>query len=116
MRISDWSSDVCSSDLLAFKPDRPLVATNGVFFAEENMFEAHEVLLCIAQNATLSRRDRWRVTPDHRFKSAAEMRVLFSDVPEAVDNTLVIARRCAVMAETRDPILPVYPKLGDRST
>src|SRR3546814_9437940 len=79
------------------------------------MFEAHEVLLCIAQNATLSRRDRWRVTPDHRFKSAAEMRALFSDVPEAVDNTLVIARRCAVMAETRDPILPVYPKLGDRS-
>src|SRR3546814_4884184 len=87
--------DRIESDLidLAYKHDLPLVATNDVFFAEENMFEAHEVLLCIAQNATLSRRDRWRVTPDHRFKSAAEMRALFSDVPEAVDNTLVIARR-----------------------
>src|SRR3546814_6234903 len=81
--------DHIESDLidLAYKHDLPLVATNDVFFAEENMFEAHEVLLCIAQNATLSRRDRWRVTPDHRFKSAAEMRALFSDVPEAVDRS-----------------------------
>src|SRR3546814_19487002 len=73
------------------------------------MFEAHEVLLCIAQNATLSRRDRWRVTPDHRFKSAAEMRALFADLPEAVDNTLVVARRCAYMPEPRKPILPAFP-------
>ena len=45
-------------------------------------------------------RDRRRLTPDHYFKSAAEMRALFADLPEAVDNTLVIAQRCAFMVES----------------
>src|SRR3546814_19271880 len=78
--------DHTESDLidLAYKHDLPLLATNDVFFAEENMFEAHAVLLCIPQNATSSRRDRWRVTTDHRFTSGAAMRVVFSDGTEEV--------------------------------
>jgi DNA polymerase-3 subunit alpha len=99
---------------LAYGKDLPLVATNEAFFADRGMYEAHDALLCIAGGAYVSQADRRRLTPEHYFKSAAEMRALFADLPEAVDNTLVIARRCACMPEPRDPILPVYTKLGGR--
>jgi DNA polymerase-3 subunit alpha len=94
---------------LAYALDLPLVATNECFFADEEMYEAHDALLCIAEGSYVGQSDRRRVTPDHRFKSAEEMRLLFADLPEAVDNTLAIARRCAVMAEERKPILPRFP-------
>ena len=94
---------------LAYDLDLPLVATNGVYFSDETMYEAHDVLLCIAQGVHLSTRDRQRLTPDHRFKSAAEMRALFADLPEAIDNTLVVAKRCAFRVPERAPILPAYP-------
>ncbi|MEQ8664507.1 MAG: DNA polymerase III subunit alpha [Rhodospirillales bacterium] len=88
--------------------DLPLVATNEVFFPSDDMYEAHDALLCIAQGRHVSESDRRRLTPHHRFKSAAEMREVFADLPEAVDNTLVIARRCAFMVEKIDPILPPF--------
>ncbi|MGY8991689.1 MAG: DNA polymerase III subunit alpha, partial [Rhodospirillales bacterium] len=93
---------------LAYDLDIPLVATNEVFFSKRDMYEAHDALLCIADSAYVSQTDRRRVTPEHYFKSAEEMRTLFADIPEAVDNTLVIAKRCSEMAETRAPILPPY--------
>ena len=86
---------------LADRFDLPLVATNDVFFTDAGMFEAHDALLCIAGGTYVSDPNRRRVTPEHRFKSAAEMRTLFADLPEAVDNTLVVARRCACMPEKR---------------
>jgi DNA polymerase-3 subunit alpha len=89
----------------------PLVATNDCYFATPDMHEAHDALLCIAEGRVLSEKDRRRVTPEHWFKPAADMRTLFADLPEACDNTLAIARRCAVMAETRKPLLPVCPKV-----
>ena len=94
----------------------PLVATNECFFAAPAMHEAHDALLCIAEARLLSEADRRRVTPEHYFKTAAQMRTLFSDLPEACDNTLAIARSCAVMAETRKPLLPVCPKVREGST
>jgi DNA polymerase-3 subunit alpha len=100
---------------LAYARDIPLVATNDVFFADPGMHEAYDVLLCIAQGTTVGNPKRWRVTEHHRFKSAEEMRDLFSDIREAVDNTLVIARRCAVMPEKLDPILPRFDTEGGRS-
>ncbi|MEQ8696833.1 MAG: PHP domain-containing protein, partial [Bauldia litoralis] len=99
---------------LAYARDVPLVATNEAFFATEDMFEAHDALMCIAQGEYLGAPDRSRLTPDHRFKTAQEMRALFADLPEAVDNTLTIARRCAVMADTREPILPTFKTVGGR--
>ncbi|MCZ6509349.1 MAG: DNA polymerase III subunit alpha, partial [Alphaproteobacteria bacterium] len=93
---------------LAYANDLPLVATNEVFFTDGAMYEAHDALLCISQSAYISQSDRRRVTPDHRFKSAAEMRALFADLPEAIDNTLVIAQRCAFMPAARSPMLPPY--------
>jgi DNA polymerase-3 subunit alpha len=93
---------------LAYRLNIPLVATNQVYFAKRDMYEAHDVLLCIAQRSTVGQRDRRRLTTEHYFKSAAEMRALFEDLPEAIDNTLVVARRCAYRAPTREPILPGY--------
>jgi uncharacterized protein (UPF0332 family) len=61
--------------------------------------------------ATYNLHDRRRVTPEHWFKPASMMRTLFADLPEACDNTLAIARRCAAMAETHKPLLPVCPKV-----
>ncbi|MSP81577.1 MAG: DNA polymerase III subunit alpha [Alphaproteobacteria bacterium] len=97
---------------LAYRRGLPLVATNDVHFADASMYEAHDALLCVADGETIGRAERRRLTPDHRFKSAAEMRGLFADIPEAIDNTIVIARRCAVQAPKREPILPRFPDAG----
>ena len=72
------------------------------------MYEAHDALLCIAEGTHVAEQDRRRLTTDHRFRSAAEMRALFADLPEALDNTLVVAGRCAFMPEPRQPILPRF--------
>ncbi|MBS0644079.1 MAG: DNA polymerase III subunit alpha [Proteobacteria bacterium] len=94
----------------------PLVATNDCYFATRDMHEAHDALLCIAEGRTLAEHERRRVTPEHWFKPSADMRALFADLPEACDNTLALARRCAVMAETRKPLLPVCPKVRPGQT
>ena len=91
--------------------DLPLVATNECFFATPDMYGAHDALICIAQGCTVEERDRFRVTPEHWFKPPDMMRALFADLPEACDNTLEIARRCAVKVETCKPLLPVCPKV-----
>ena len=102
--------------LLADELGLPLVATNECFYPQPAMFEAHDALLCIAAGRTLGEADRFRVTPEHWFKDAHAMRAAFADLPEACDNTLAIARRCAVMAEGRKPLLPVCPKVHEGST
>ena len=86
----------------------PIVATNDCYFAGEDMYEAHDALLCIAEAKLISADDRRRLTPDHRFRSAEEMRRLFADHPDACDNTLRIAQRCAFMPKKRNPILPPF--------
>ena len=96
----------------AYDSDTPLVATNDVYFAAKAMWRAHDALLCIADGAFIDQDERRRVTEDHTFKSAADMRRLFADLPEACDNTLEIARRCAFMVKKRDPILPRFPTQG----
>ncbi|HUO22989.1 MAG TPA: DNA polymerase III subunit alpha [Caulobacteraceae bacterium] len=99
----------------AYAHDAPLVATNDVYFTRRDQYEAHDALLCIEQGAFIGQEERRRVTPEHWFKPASEMRRLFADLPEACDNTLDIARRCAFMVKKRDPILPRFPT-GDGRT
>ncbi|MBM3556986.1 MAG: DNA polymerase III subunit alpha, partial [Alphaproteobacteria bacterium] len=91
---------------LAYEHGVPLVATNDVYFADEGMFEAHDALICIAGHTTVSEPNRRRFTAEHRFRSAEEMKLLFADLPEAIANTMVIARRCAFAVPKREPILP----------
>jgi DNA polymerase-3 subunit alpha len=93
----------------AYEHDAPLVATNDVYFAKESFYAAHDALLCISDGSFVGQDERRRVTPEHWFKPPADMRKLFSDLPEACDNTLDIARRCAFMVHKRDPILPSFP-------
>jgi DNA polymerase-3 subunit alpha len=93
----------------AYDSDTPLVATNDVYFAAAEKHRAHDALLCIADGAYVGQEDRRRVTAEHAFKSAADMRRLFADLPEACDSTLEIARRCAFMVRKRAPILPRFP-------
>ncbi|WP_316016087.1 DNA polymerase III subunit alpha [Roseobacter sp. HKCCA0434] len=94
---------------LAYALDLPLVATNDVHFPDREMYEAHDALICIADGAYVDQAEpRRRLTPEHYFKSADEMAELFADLPEAVENTVEIARRCAFRVTTRDPILPRF--------
>ncbi|HEV7383247.1 MAG TPA: DNA polymerase III subunit alpha, partial [Phenylobacterium sp.] len=99
----------------AYEADVALVATNDVYFKASGMHLAHDALLCIADGAFIGQDERRRVTAEHWFKSPADMRALFADLPEACDNTLDIARRCAFMVPKRDPILPRFPTEGGRS-
>ena len=98
---------------LAYAKRLPLVATNDVHFGGADMYEAHDALLCIADGTFVSQDDRRRLTREHRFKSAAEMTAQFADLPEAIENTIEIARRCAFRPKRRDPILPQFvPESG----
>ena len=99
----------------AYAMDLPLVATNDVHFADEEMYEAHDALLCIADGAFVGQQDRRRLTKAHRFKSAAEMAAQFADLPEAIANTTQIARRCAFRPKRRDPILPKFVPASGRT-
>ena len=97
---------------LAYARNLPLVATNPCCFAEESFHEAHDAMLCIASSSYVASDDRNRSSPDAWMKPATAMRSLFEDLPEAIENTLVVAQRCAVMAPKRKPILPSLA--GDR--
>ncbi len=92
----------------AYELNLPLVATNEPFFPSADDFDAHDALMCIADGAYVHQDDRRMVTPDHYFKSAAEMKALFADLPEAIENTVTIARRCSFRPHTRSPILPQF--------
>ena len=94
---------------MAYAKDLPLVATNDVYFPKTDLYEAHDALICIAEGAYVDQQEpRRRLTPQHYFKSSQEMATLFADLPEAIENTVEIAKRCAFKAYKRDPILPKF--------
>ncbi|MDE2471442.1 MAG: DNA polymerase III subunit alpha, partial [Bradyrhizobium sp.] len=93
---------------LAYTKGIPLVATNEPFFATADDYEAHDALLCIAGGRLIAETDRDQLTADHRFKTRAEMAVLFADLPEALASTVEIAERCSFRPTTRKPILPRF--------
>ncbi|MDF3856242.1 DNA polymerase III subunit alpha [Paracoccus pantotrophus] len=94
---------------IAYALDLPLVATNDVYFPKPELFDAHDALICISERAYVDQTaPRRRLTPQHYFKTAAEMATLFADLPEAVQNTVEIARRCAFAVKKHKPILPRF--------
>ncbi len=93
---------------IAYAKGLPLVATNEPYFASTDDYEAHDALLCIAGGRLIAETDRVQLTPDHRFKTRAEMAVLFADIPEALASTVEIAERCSFRPMTRKPILPFF--------
>ncbi len=93
---------------LAYKLRLPLVATNECYFATPDDYEAHDALICIAEGRYVVEDDRRRLNKEFHFKSADEMAALFADVPEALDNTIEIAKRCAFRPKGKKPILPRF--------
>ncbi|MEE4190989.1 MAG: DNA polymerase III subunit alpha [Halieaceae bacterium] len=88
----------------------PVVATNDVRFLAADEFEAHEVRVCIHEGRTLDDPRRSRNYSDQQYlRSPEEMQELFSDIPEAIENTVEIARRCNVSLELGKAFLPDYP-------
>lgn len=98
---------------LAYEHDLPLVATNEAFFLKPADYEAHDALMAVAHNAMVSDDNRFRLTEDHCLKSQAEMAALFSDLPEALNNTIEIAVRCSFLLGTVKPILPRFTGATD---
>lgn len=93
---------------LAYGHELPLVATNEAFFPAREDYEAHDALIAIAEGSVIAVDDRRRLAPDNFLKSQQEMSVLFADLPEAIDNTIEIARRCSYYPRNRSPILPRF--------
>ncbi|MHA6288670.1 DNA polymerase III subunit alpha [Maricaulis sp. CAU 1757] len=98
----------------AYARELPLVATNEAYFPEPSMHKAHDALLCISEASFVSVKDRRRVTAWHDLAAPEEMYRRFQDLPEALANTLEIARRCAFRVRTHKPILPSFPTVGGR--
>ncbi len=97
---------------LAYELGLPIVATHDARFMSPGDVVAHDALMCIANGEYLGQDDRKRVDPSQYLKSPGEMLELFSDLPEAINATMEIARRCAIRAETRSPILPNFVRDG----
>ena len=93
---------------LAYKHDIPLVATNEAFFFDADMYEAHDALVCIAKGEYVANENREKYSPNQRLKTPAEMVALFADLPEAVANTVNIAKRCNYVLEYVAPLLPIF--------
>ncbi len=94
----------------ALEQQLPIVATNDVRFMQAEDFEAHEVRVCIHDGYTLEdpRRER-RYSEEQYLKSPEEMADLFSDLPEALANTVEIAKRCSIDIELGKNYLPDFP-------
>ena len=95
---------------LAAKTGLPVVATHPVQFLETEDFKAHEARVCISQGYVLGDQRRPRAfTPEQYFKSQDGMVELFSDIPQALENAVQIARRCNLVIELGKSRLPQFP-------
>ena len=93
---------------LAFKHSLPLVATNDVYFLTREMHEAQDILTCVGEGKVFFDNDRKKLSPEQFFKNQTELEALFDDIPEAIENTVNIAKKCHIMAFERAPTLPKF--------
>jgi len=96
---------------IAKRLDAPLVATNDLHYVNAEDAHAHDTLLCVSAGANFNTPDRFKFDGSgYYLKSADEMRTLFSNFPDACDNTLAIAERCEVsFAEGSGTFMPIFP-------
>ncbi len=106
----DEETYVQTATLLAAELDLPVVATHPVQFLATTDFKAHEARVCIAEGYVLNDKRREKAfTPQQYFKTQAEMNELFADFPEALQNSVEIARRCNLTLVLGKPQLPDFP-------
>ncbi|PZU16341.1 MAG: DNA polymerase III subunit alpha [Citromicrobium sp.] len=91
---------------LAYARNLPLVATNPANFGDPHIHAAHDAMICIREQTHIDAAERPRSDPESFVKSAPMMKEVFADLPEATENTLVVAQRCAFAPPNRKPILP----------
>jgi DNA polymerase-3 subunit alpha len=93
---------------LAFENSLPIVATNDVYFLTPEMHEAQDILSCIYEGHSLVEENRKKNSPEQYFKNYEQFLELFKDLPEAITNTINIAKKCHTMAFERPPTLPKF--------
>ena len=93
---------------LAYDLNIPLVASNDIHFLDKKDHRAHDALVCIGLGLTLFEEKRPKFTQLHDFTDPQEMVDRFSDIPEAIENTLIIAERCNLQLELGKTVLPDY--------
>ena len=114
LEIMDHGIDIESrvkADLLKLGKELglPLLATNDLHYTHHEDAASHEALLCVQSGSTLADPKRFKFENNEFYlKSAQEMRKLFSDIPEACDNTLLIAERCNITMRENENLLPQY--------
>jgi len=107
---TDDEAHVVAAVQLAARLQLPVVATHPVQFTEEADYEAHEARVCISDGEILGNQRRVRrFTREQYFKSSAQMRALFADIPSAIANTIEIAKRCNLTLVLGKPQLPDFP-------
>jgi DNA polymerase-3 subunit alpha len=115
-RHGEWNKAIDQATItLAYEYNLPVVATNNCYFIKPDFYEAHDALLCIADGRYITETDRRHETPDHYFKSPDDMVALFADVPEAIANTIQIARRCHYFLKKLPAQLPAFPTSQGRT-
>ena len=98
---------------LALKHNAPLVATNDVYFLTAEMHEAQDILNCIGEGTVFLESNRKKNSKEQYFKSQKAMEALFADIPEAIENSVNIAKKCHIMAFERPPTLPKFSNEKD---
>ncbi len=93
---------------LAFENSLPIVASNDVYFLTPEMHEAQDILSCIYEGHSLVEENRKKNSPEQYFKNYEQFLELFKDLPEAIANTINIAKKCHTMAFERSPTLPKF--------
>ena len=84
----------------------PIIATNEVYYLTQDMHEAHDALTCIGQKTYVNEKNRIKYSDQHYFKSSDEMAILFSDLPEALENNHNLPYRCNFRPQFSKPVLP----------
>lgn len=92
----------------AYKHNIPLVATNDVFFFDKEMHEAHDALVCISEGEYVANENRHKYSVNHYWRSEDEMTELFKDIPEAIENTVNIAKKCNYLSKKVEALLPIF--------
>jgi len=114
LEIMDHGIDIetrVKADLLKLGKELglPLLATNDLHYTHHEDAASHEALLCVQSGSTLADPKRFKFENNEFYlKSAQEMRELFSEIPEACDNTLLIAERCSITMRENENLLPQY--------
>ncbi len=91
---------------LSKKLDLPIIATHEIYYLDKSMHDAHEALICIGQKAYLNDKNRISFSNQHYLKSSDEMKKLFDDLPEALENNYNLPLKCSFRPMSSKPILP----------